>query len=139
MADRREFELLLHRLADSWADLDNTAAALCFTEDAVYMEPPDVQLFVGRDELTAYFSPLTAGTYLAFHGIWFDEPSQTGAAEFSFGVSGAETADHGVVVVGMRHDLIASWREYPRKGPASFTRFTARSDKDWLWNSSNYP
>jgi hypothetical protein len=139
MAGRREFELLLQRLADAWEQLDNTAAARCFTVDAVYMEPPDVQLFVGRDELTAYFSPLTEGTYLDFHGIWFDEPSQTGTAEFSFGVRGAETADHGVVVVGLTDDLIASWREYPRKGPANFSRFTDTVGKTWQWTSSNYP
>jgi len=139
VADRLEFELLLRRLADSWAELDTTAAARCFTVDAVYMEPPDVQLFVGRDELTAYFSPLTEGTYLDFHGIWFDEPTQTGAAEFSFGVRGADTADHGVVVVGLTGELIASWREYPRNGPATFSSFTATLGKKWQWNFGNYP
>lgn len=139
MADGNEFELLLHRLSDSWAQLDTTGAAGCFTEDAVYMEPPDVQLFVGRSELTAYFSPLEKGTYLDFHGIWFDEPSQTGAAEFSFGVRGEETADHGVVVVALRDDLIASWREYPRKGSASFSAFTSTSGKTWKWSADSYP
>lgn len=139
MADGNEFELLLQRLADSWAQLDTTAAAGCFTEDAVYMEPPDVQLFVGRDELTAYFSPLEEGTYLDFHGIWFDQPSQTGAAEFSFGVRAAEIADHGVVVVALRDDLIASWREYPRTGPASFSAFTSTTGKKWTWCADNYP
>jgi ketosteroid isomerase-like protein len=139
MADKSGFESLLYRLADSWAGLDAEAAAACFTNDAVYMEPPDVQFFEGHDALTAYFSPLTKGTYLDFHGIWFDEDSQSGAVEFSFGVRGAETADHGVVVVGLRDGLISSWREYPRQGPVNFSSFVAPTGKTWTWHAGNYP
>lgn len=139
MSDRYEFESLLRELADAWANLDNASAVACFTDDAVYMEPPDVQLFVGRQELMAYFSPLTEGTYLDFHGIWFDERTQTGTAEFSFGVRGAGRADHGVVVVALRDGRISTWREYPRQGPASFDAFIATSGKTWSWHTRNYP
>jgi ketosteroid isomerase-like protein len=133
------FESLLGRLADAWAACDAVAAAACFTNDAVYMEPPDRQLFRGFTELEAYFSPLQPGTYLDVHSVWFDEAPQTGAAEFSFGTRGADSADHGVVTIGMTDGRISGWREYHRKGPASFDRFVATDGKTWTWHAGNYP
>jgi uncharacterized protein (TIGR02246 family) len=137
--DRAGFERLLHELAEGWATRDASRAAACFTDDAVYMEPPDQQLFVGREQLTAYFGPLEAGTYLRVHRVWFDAATQTGAVEFSFGVKGRERADHGVAVVEVRGERIALWREYPRKGPADFGEFVATEAKDWAWHIGNYP
>ncbi len=137
--DTAGFEILMKRVADAWAACDNGAAARCFTEYAVYMEPPDRQLFRGREQLAAYFSPLQRGTFLDFHGIWFDESSQTGAAEFTFGMEGAERADHGVVVVTVAGERIATWREYHRPGPASFERFISTDAKTWEWHIGNYP
>lgn len=133
------FDALLERLAAAWGALDAVAAADCFTDDAVYMEPPDVQLFRGREELLAYFSPLVPGTYLTVHRVWFNEDSQSGVAEFTFGVEGKMSADHGVVVVDLADGKIASWREYPRKGPADFAHFTAADSKTWQWHIGNYP
>ena len=103
------------------------------------MEPPDRQLFVGREQLRSYFSPLTPGTYLDIHSTWFDESSQTGAFEFTFGERGADTADHGVVIVSLAGNLIKSWREYHRKGPSSFYRFVGVDDTQWRWHAGNYP
>ena len=103
------------------------------------MEPPDRQLFVGRDELLAYFSPLEPGSFLEIHGLWFDEASQVGVAEFTFGMRGRDAADHGVVVVGLRDQRIAWWREYQRRGPTAFDRFISTDDKVWEWHSGNYP
>jgi hypothetical protein len=137
--DAQGFGALLRRLARAWEALDASAAAACFTVDAVYMEPPDVQLFSGRTELEAYFSALAPGTYLDLHGVWFDEPSQTGAVEFGFGVRGRLTADYGVAVAETRDHLVASWREYVRKGPAEFDVFTAVEGKAWSWHGGNYP
>lgn len=139
MLDGTEFPTLLNRLIDAWERQDNTAAASCFTDDAVYMEPPDVQLYQGRDQLTAYFSPLAPGTYFDVHRIWFDAESQSGVVEFTFGVKGAELADHGVVVINTRNGLISSWREYPRKGPANFADFITTDGKAWQWHIGNYP
>ena len=133
------FRSLLERLATAWAELDAEGAADCFTDDAIYVEPPDAQLFRGRSELIAYFSPLEPGTYLDLHSIWFDETSQTGAAEFGFGVRGHERADHGVAVVEVRDGLIAGWREYLRSGPASFEEFVGIEGKNWRWHGGNYP
>lgn len=137
--DRPGFDALLDRLAAAWAVPDPAAAADCFTVDAIYMEPPDRQLFVGRDQLLAYFSPLAPGTYLRFHHRAFDEPSQVGMAEWTFGVEGRDVADTGVSVIETRRGLIAVWREYHVKGPARWDRFVAIDDTEWEWHVGNYP
>jgi hypothetical protein len=137
--DPAGFTALLQRLADAWGRQDTPAALACFAPDAVYIEPPDVQLFVGHAQLGPYFGALTPGTYLRFHHLWFDAGAQTGAAEFSFGVAGRPTADHGMVSLELRGRLIGVWREYPRKGPADFALFSAAAGKQWQWHIGNYP
>lgn len=132
-----EFPALLERLADAWAALDAERAAACFTEDAVYMQPPDQQLFVGRDQLLAYFAPLEPGTYLRLDNVWFDESAQRGACEFTFGVTGQESADHGVAIIDVTDGLIGGWREYFVKGPAGQDEFIAVDGKDWRWHIGN--
>jgi ketosteroid isomerase-like protein len=137
--DARGFADLMERLARAWEDLDSEAALRCFTEDAVYMEPPDMQLFQGWRELGPYFAALRRGTFMRFHQLWFDEDRQTGAGEYSFGTAGWHSADHGVAVIEIRNGLISSWREYQRKGPASFQEFAGRQGKAWQWHGGNYP
>ncbi len=61
-----EFRDLMERLARGWSTQDTDLALSCFTPDAVYMEPPDVQLYVGHDQLRPYFAALTPGTYMRF-------------------------------------------------------------------------
>lgn len=133
------FLALAQRLADAWMELDADRAVACFTEDAVYMEPPDVQLFVGHDQLRAYFAALTEGTTMELHHVWFDMESQTGALEFSFGSTEQPTAVHGVAVAVIRDGAIAEWREYQRRGAAPFREFVATEGKDWEWTIANYP
>jgi uncharacterized protein (TIGR02246 family) len=132
-----EFRALLQQLADSWAALDGDRAAELFAEDAVYMQPPEEQLFVGRDQLRAYFGPLDAGTYLRLDNVWFDDTTQRGACEFTFGVKGQEPADHGVAIVDVAGGRIRAWREYLVKGPADQGRFLAIDGKDWRWHIGN--
>jgi hypothetical protein len=137
--DAAGFAGLMHGLAQAWEDLDTERAVDCFTTGAVYIEPPDTQLFEGREQLRAYFGALTGGTFMRFHNLWFDEERQVGAAEYSFGLAGSEEADHGVVVAEIVEDRIALWREYQRKGPLDFDRFLAREGKNWEWHIGNYP
>lgn len=134
-----EFRLLLQRLANAWEALDADAATACFTPDAIYMQPPDEQLFVGHDQLRAYFDPLDPGTYLRLDNVWFDEATQRGACEFTFGVADQEPADHGVAVVDVAEGVIRAWREYLVKGPSDQERFVAMEGKDWRWHTGNYP
>lgn len=53
--DTRAFVALMQRLARAWSEQDTGAALACFTADAVYMEPPDIQLYEGHDQLGPYF------------------------------------------------------------------------------------
>jgi hypothetical protein len=134
-----QFEELLTRLADAWTRQETEEALAVFTDDAVYMEPPDIQLYLGREQLEPYFAALKPGTFMRFHRIWFDKVSQTGAGEYSFGREGAAEADRGVAVVELRSGLIAHWREYQRKGPGLFSEFLAIEGKNWRWTIRNYP
>jgi ketosteroid isomerase-like protein len=133
-----QFLELMRRLAEAWESRDTEAALGCFTEDAVYMEPPDVQLFIGREQLRPYFGALAEGTLMRWHNLWFDEERQVGAGEYTFGLHGVSTADHGVAVVHLRDGRISFWREYQRKGPSSLDDFLDQEGKDWDWHIGNY-
>lgn len=134
-----QFSVLLHRLVRGWSEQESEIALSCFTSDAVYMEPPDIQLFIGHDQLRPYFAALEPGTFMRFHNTWFDAKRQSGADEYSFGHISAPEADHGVAIIELRDGRIATWREYQRKGPSRFDMFIAREDKTWQWHIGNYP
>jgi hypothetical protein len=127
------------KLGDGWTYQNTDEALSCFTEEAVYMEPPDIQLYRGHTELRSYFAALQPGTFMQFHNLWFDETRQVGAGEYSFGRINGAAADHGVVVVELRNGRIAFWREYQQKGPVSFEHFLDTSNKQWRWTIENYP
>lgn len=134
---RAEFEALVQRLAEAWGALDGDGAAALFTDDAVYMQPPDEQLFIGGNQLRAYFAPLDPGTYLRLDNVWFDEGTQRGAVEFTFGVGDNQIADHGVAIIDVANGRISAWREYLVKGPADQQRFLALDGKEWRWHIGN--
>jgi ketosteroid isomerase-like protein len=134
-----EFRELLERLAHAWSTQDTELGLECFAEDAVYTEPPDVQLYVGHEQLRPYFAALTPDTRMAFHTIAFDEGAQRGFGEYTFGSGRGGVADHGVAVIEIERGRIATWREYQRKGPASFDDFVATEGKTWQWHIGNYP
>jgi hypothetical protein len=133
------FREMMNRLADGWSQQNTDQALACFTEDAIYIEPPDIQFYKGHSELQPYFAALKPGTFMRFHNLWLDEGRQIGAGEYSFGGANERTADHGVVVVELRDGRIAFWREYQQKGPALFGRFLDTKDKRWRWTIENYP
>lgn len=139
LLNTREFQTLMGQLARAWSQQDTEAALACFTQDAVYIEPPDIQFYTGQEQLRPYFAALKPGTFMRFHNLWFNEPDQVGAGEYSFGVSGHATADHGIIVVELRDRKIASWREYQRQGPSGFQDFIATTGKTWQWHIGNYP
>lgn len=137
--DYPQFVNLVKRLAQAWSEQDTESAVACFTPDAVYMQPPDVQFYTGHEQLRAYFGALKPGTYLRYQNLWFDEAKQVGCVEFDFGVSGKPSADHGTIIVELRDGLIAFWREYVQKGSADFQQFIATEGKTWQWHIGNYP
>lgn len=134
-----EFETIMTTVAKAWSIPDTDMALQCFDDNAVYMEPPDIQLYIGKSQLRPYFDALTSDYYLDFHNIWFNETTQTGAVEYSFGIRGNEQCDTGIIVVEIRNRLIAFWREYQRKGPSDFHTFISQKGKQWQWHIGNYP
>lgn len=134
-----QFEGLMSRLAQAWSTQDTELGVSCFTADAVYMQPPDLQLYRGSSELRRLFGALKPGTFMRFHNLSFNTTTAVGFAEFSFGREGATKADHGVVVVEVRGGRIAFWREYFQEGPPAFSAFVALDGKTWKWTIRNYP
>jgi ketosteroid isomerase-like protein len=137
--DTQGFQALMEQLAHAWNQQDTESALACFTPDATYIEPPDIQFYDGHEQLRPYFAALKPGTFMRFHNLWFDESKQVGAGEYSFGMAGKGTADHGVVIVELRDGRIAFWREYQRKGPSVFQDFIGTEGKTWQWHIGNYP
>jgi ketosteroid isomerase-like protein len=133
------FRILLETLATSWESQDTATAVGLFAADAVYMQPPDVQLFVGRAQLDAFFGALRPGTFMHWHNVWFEPDSQIGAGEFTFGTAGQDKATHGVAVVQLRNGRIASWHEYLQDGPSNRETFLSTHGKRWTWHIGNYP
>ena len=133
------FREMMDHLADGWSHQKTDQAIAFFTENAIYMELPDIQFYKGHSQLRPYFAALKPGTFMRFHNLWFDEARQIGAGEYSFGELNETTADHGIVVIELRDGRIAFWREYQQKGPASFERFLDIKEKKWRWTIENYP
>jgi len=130
MTAAKDFEDVMNRLAAAWSSQDPEAALGCFTQDAVYMEPPDGQLFVGHEQLRPFFE-LPPGTYMTWVGLWFDEATATGAGEFEFGEATDVSVDHGVAIVSIRDGRIAHWHEYLQRGPKGKDAFLAIDGKAW--------
>jgi ketosteroid isomerase-like protein len=134
-----QFKALMEQLARAWTEQDTETALACFAETAIYMQPPDKQFYRGHSQLRPYFGALKPGTVMIFHNLWFDEVKQVGVGEFSFGMQGSPSADHGVTVVEVQDGRIAFWREYLANGPASFSAFISAEGKTWQWTIENYP
>jgi uncharacterized protein (TIGR02246 family) len=118
---------LLDELADAWNRGDAAAGANCFTEDAVYLEPPDRQYYVGRDQLFSFFGgdqPGEASMSMTWHHVAVDEAADRVFGEYTY--TGNNTY-HGVVVIQLRDGLISSWREYQYRSTLPFTEFAGDS------------
>jgi hypothetical protein len=122
-----EFKELLQRLADGWNHGEARQAADCFTQDALYTEPPDKQHYAGREALYQFFGGTNgrAGEMnMVWHHIIFDEDNQLGAGEFTF--TYGDTV-HGVTLIKVREGLISNWREYWYASPLAWEDFTEKN------------
>ncbi len=133
-----EFRSLMYNVSNGWSNQDSNLALSSFSENAIYMQPPNVQFYQGHDQLRVYFNALNEQHQMVFHNLWFNEKTQTGAGEFTFSY-GEDTGDTGVVVVELQNGKIRLWREYFVKGPTDFDSFIGTDNKDWKWNIDNYP
>ena len=122
--DRAAFVALMDDVADAWVQGNTLRALARFADDAHYVEPPDVQRYVGREELRAYFGgddppPMS----LTWHHLVFDEGEQLGAAEYTY--RGQGSTYHGIALVRIEEDRIADWREYQVRSDLDWERFSA--------------
>lgn len=125
----REFRALLQQVADGWNGGDPRAASECFADDAIYVEPPDVHRYVGREALYRFFrgdQPDPRSLSMTWHHMAFDPGSGVGFGEYSFSIPEG-FASHGVVVVSVREGLIATWREYQYPSTLPFSAFAGDS------------
>ena len=122
-----QFEELMEELAAAWNSNDARRAVACFTEDAVYLDPPDKLLFRGQDELFEFFGGdegRPKAMTMVWHHLVYDAETAIGMGEFTFAYG---TAAHGVVVVKIRDGRIANWREYWYESELSWHEFVQRN------------
>jgi hypothetical protein len=107
-----EFEKLMQTVSEGWKEGNAKKAAECFTEDAIYTEPPDKQLYKGRDQLFKFFGGnegRKSQMKMTWHHLMFNDQKQIGAGEFTFEYGGKV---HGMVIVKISNGKISNWREY---------------------------
>jgi uncharacterized protein (TIGR02246 family) len=126
-ADERVFASVMDRIAKGWNTGDAAGAADCFTEDAVYMEPPDRQKYVGRSALFEFFGGRERPPpemKMTWHHLAFDRATQTGFGEYTFE---GNRRYHGIVVVRLKDGKIRRWREYQQTSTLSWEEFAGAS------------
>ena len=118
--NHERFHTLMADLASAWNVGDAARAAALFAEDAVYLDPGSKKFYRGRATLqdlferTARRAPMTT----TWRHVFFDEPSQTGAAEFTFQWGPHSYA--GVAIVVLENGLVSRWREYQVESDSAF-------------------
>jgi hypothetical protein len=60
-----QFKNLMRTVAAGWNEGNAKKAADCYTDDAIYTEPPDRQVYVGRQALCNYSADLKRGGFLS--------------------------------------------------------------------------
>ena len=123
----KDFEQLMQTVAQGWNEGNAHKAADCFSEDAIYVEPPDKQLYHGRAELYEFFGG-DSGTDLpmkmTWHHLAFSEEEQIGFGEYTFQLNNRY---HGIVVVKLQSGLIKHWREYQYRSELNWEEFIAHN------------
>jgi hypothetical protein len=108
-----KFEKLLKTVEEGWNEGNTRKAANCFTENAIYTEPPDKQKYIGRERLFQFFggeAGRKSTMKMTWHNLVFDKQKQIGFGEFTFEYEGGKV--HGIVIVKLQNGLISNWREY---------------------------
>jgi len=115
----------MHTVARAWSTGDPTTAADCFTDDAIYVEPPDRQRYEGRDalhELSGGNDPEPMS--MTWHHLAFDVVRQIGFGEYTFR---GRRQFHGVAIVQCTAGRIHRWREYQYVDDRDWTAFVGDS------------
>lgn len=119
-----DFNKLMQTVSEGWNEGDARKSAECFSEDVVYVEPPDKQVYKGREALYQFFGG-EIGTeipmVMAWHSLAFNEDEQVGFGEYSFRMYGNY---HGIVIVKIENGLIKFWREYQYQAELNWEEFS---------------
>jgi hypothetical protein len=122
-----DYNQLMQAVADGWNEGNARKAADCFSEDAIYLEPPEKQLYHGRAELYEFFGG-DSGTDLpmkmTWHHLAFNEKEQIGFGEYTFQL---HNRYHGIVVVKIEAGLIKYWCEYQYQSELNWKEFTSQN------------
>jgi len=111
----------------SWNEGRAGRAADCFTEDAVYLEPPDHQVYIGRRAIYDFFGGPKKSVipmHMKWHHLAFNEREQVGFGEYTFQMNNRY---HGIVTVLVQGGKIAKWREYQYKSDSDWETFAGKS------------
>jgi len=122
-----EFKRLMQTVADGWNEGDARKSADCLSEDAVYVEPPEKQIYRGRVELHEFFGGDNGPDIpmkMTWHHLAFNEEEQVGFGEYTFQMHGRY---HGIVVVKVKSGLIEHWREYQYRSELGWEEFTSHN------------
>lgn len=121
------FRAVLDSVAVAWNSARPELAVGCFTETAVYLEPPDRQLYRGRPALHDFFAASIQPARpdrMRWHMMAFDSARQVGFGEYTY--RGRQNY-HGVAVLQLKAGLIQTWREYQYGSPLSWNEFVGPS------------
>ena len=123
-----DFEELLQRLAQGWNANDAGMAASVFAIDAIYSEPPNKQLYVGREAIFNFFggeNGRDTSMQMTWHHISYDPEKSVGAGEFTF--RWPSGAVHGMVSIRVEGNLIKNWREYYYEDASTWEEFSRQN------------
>jgi hypothetical protein len=123
-----QFKELMQMVAAGWNEGNAKKAADWYSEDALYTEPPEKQVYVGRKALYEFFGgdrkpepPMK----MTWHHLAFDEATQIGFGEYTFQM---HNRYHGIVIVKIRSGKISNWREYQYKSDLEWREFVKKND-----------
>lgn len=134
MTTQAQFARVMRLVEELVSGHDDSLVESIFAPDAVFIEPPDHQLIVGHRQLKPYFLAVDPQQYLTFHRTWWDAENCRGACEYSYGVEGAEDAEHGMILVEFESGLITRWWEYNVPGTSDFAEFCSTHAKAWQYD-----
>ena len=118
-----EFRSLMQTVADGWNEGNARKAANCFTEDAIYTEPPNKQFYRGGESLYGFFGggeEPAPSMSMVWHHLLFDEQEQIGVGEYTYQ---GMNRYHGLVIVKVTSGKVSNWREYQYKSDLSWDEF----------------
>lgn len=118
----------METVSAGWNEGHSRKAADCFSRQAVYIEPPNQQVYVGRDALFEFFGGNNGPDkpmHMVWHHLAFDPETQVGFGDYTFGVNHRY---HGIVAVPLEDGKISSWRKYQYQSELDWQAFTGKGN-----------